>query len=179
MQWDRAEVRRQDVVKIQAQFVDMPDEIDIEVKIYEYSDQGHHDPVAGIPTQIAGNKIDVLWQFDYHGNTGQIPTHAELQPYNKQYSHPEYFFVIVIDGIRIGEKQESGLLKFIDYKEIEHTDCEGTPIPNEKFTAYFADGTTRQGQLDENGRARLDDVPPGEIQIEYEDGETITIVEND
>ena len=91
----------------------------------------------------------------------------KMQKYGKSYNPPEYFFVIDIDGQQFGEKQESGLLLFKDYIELELKEENGSPIANEKYILHLADGTERRGSLDENGYAREENIPPGEINVEF------------
>jgi len=113
LEWNQKEAKPGDRVKMQAQFIDIPDRTAAEVTIYEYDPDNNHDPVISIPTEIKGNKMEVQWEFKYP-DIGGILTKDELKPYNKNYRAPEFFFVIDIDGTRIGVKQESGLLLFKD-----------------------------------------------------------------
>jgi hypothetical protein len=140
IQWDKKEARRGDVLTLTGQFDGVLDNTEASVKIYEYDPNGNHDPVASIPVVINNKKLSVQWEYDYHDDTGQIPTQQELDPYSKNYKHPEYFFVVVIDGIRLGVKQESGLLKFKDFVEIELKDRNGEPMANQKYVITLADG---------------------------------------
>ncbi|MDC3379325.1 carboxypeptidase-like regulatory domain-containing protein, partial [Planctomycetota bacterium] len=53
------------------------------------------------------------------------------------------------------------------FLEFEFTDRGGEPLANEKFTVTFSDGETQDGTTDANGKARLDDVPPGTATVEF------------
>jgi hypothetical protein len=167
MQWDRPEVRRGDVVKLQAKFVDLPDKTDALVAIYEYDKDGNHDPIATLPTEINGSKMELSWEFQYHEDAGQIPTKAELKPYDKTYQHPEYFFVIVIEGARFGVKQESGLMKFLDSFEKILVDGYGQLMKNHDVKVYLPDGTSKKATSDSEGKLVVKDVPPGPVYINY------------
>ena len=166
MKWSQNEIKRDDVVKMQAEFVDLPDKTEAIVRVYEYDQDGNNDPVVSVPTEIKGNKLEVQWEYQYHDDTGQIPTQNELQPNNKKYQQPQYFFVIEIDGALLGTKQESGLLKFNDAITLSLIDPDGTVRANETYKITFPDGTEKKGTLDANGKATLT-LPPGPFTVEY------------
>jgi hypothetical protein len=167
--WDKTEVRRGDVVKITAEFesgVENGDEV--LVKIYEYNPDGIHDPVASIPVVIANKKIDTNWKFEYPCSTNQIPTHSDLIPYNKRYVNPQFFFMVLVDGILVGKKQESGKLLFKDDLHFTLKDKEGVPIQNKTVRLAFADGSTQNAASDSNGIVKIEKKCPGSVQIRIE-----------
>ncbi|MBW1803671.1 MAG: hypothetical protein JRJ85_23435, partial [Deltaproteobacteria bacterium] len=43
------------------------------------------------------------------------------------------------------------------------------PVPDEKYVAYLPDGSERKGNLDDKGIARLEDIPPGKVKIDFPD----------
>lgn len=53
--------------------------------------------------------------------------------------------------------------------EIELKDDDGNPVPNERYRIRLADGSTREGHLDANGRARVDGIEPGTAQVSFPD----------
>jgi hypothetical protein len=166
MQWSSKETKRGDVIKMQAQFIDLPDNTDAEVTIYEFDKDGNHDPLITLPTVIKNSALDLSWEYQYHDETDRIPTQSELKPYRKNYQRPQYFYVIEIDGCRIGTKQESGLLKFNDAITLSLVDPDGTVRANETYRITFPDGTEKKGTLDANGKASID-MPPGPFTVEY------------
>ena len=167
MEWDRKEARRGDVVKLKAKFVDLPDNTDALIAIYEYDKEGNHDPIITLPTEINGSRMELSWEFQYQGDVGQIPTEAEKKPYDKKYQHPEYFFVIVIDGARIGVKQESGLMRFVDSFEKILVDGYGQLMKNHEVEIYLPDGSSKKAKTDSEGKLTVKDVPPGPVYINY------------
>ncbi|CBJ40356.1 conserved hypothethical protein, Rhs element Vgr related protein (plasmid) [Ralstonia solanacearum CMR15] len=50
---------------------------------------------------------------------------------------------------------------------LEHTYHDGQGLAGAKYFAKFADGSERQGVLDAQGRATLENVPPGNVQVSY------------
>jgi hypothetical protein len=163
MQWSRKEAKQGDTVKMQAQFIDLPDKTQAEVTIYEYDPDNNHDPVITIPTEINGDKMEVAWEFTFNRDVGQIPTQNELKPYNRNYRAPEFFFVINIDETKIGVKQESGLLKFSDTYDLKIVDSYNVPVVDREMILHLADGTEKNVKTDANGTVHLDAVVPGKI----------------
>jgi hypothetical protein len=165
MQWSSKETKRGDLLKLQAQFVDLPDNTEAEVTIFEHDADGNHDPLITLPTVIKNNTLDISWEYRYQYTTGQIPTQNDLAPYKKSYQKPQYFFIIEIDGCRIGVNQESGFLVFADFADFSVHDPSGNPIPKKQFDITFADGTEQSGTLDDDGHARFDQVSPGPYSV--------------
>jgi len=56
-----------------------------------------------------------------------------------------------------------------DWIEIELTDMEGNPRAGERYWIQLTDGSVRQGLLDDDGRARFDDLDPGECEVRWPD----------
>jgi hypothetical protein len=173
LKWDKQEVQRGDIVKMQGKFEGCVPNSEAQVIVYEYNPDGHHDNVTTMPTQLDNLDLEVQWEFDYVDNTAQIPIEQEKQKYQKHYVPVEYFFVVVIDGVKIGVNQESGKLKFKDWVEIELKDDEGRPYANKKYIVHFADGNKVNGNFDANGLARVDNLVPGPFTVEYPDLEQL------
>jgi hypothetical protein len=173
MKWSQTEVKRGDVVKMQAEFIDLPDKTEAIVRVYEYDQAGNNDPVVSIPTEIKGNKLEVQWEYQYHDDTIQIPTQDDLQPYSKNYQQPQYFFVVDIEGALLGTKQESGLLKFKDEVMIRLLKEDGEPCANAQYTLHMADGTQQDGTADGNGIVELQKNIPGPYVIELKEFEIL------
>jgi len=118
---------------------------------------------------VRDSKIEVQWEYEYHEDTDEIPTEEELQEYGRHYNPPEYFFMIRFEDVEYGEGQQSGLLTFKDYVDIELTNGMGEPVADAEYVLTYADGTERRGNLDAEGRARVDDVPPGGYTVMFPD----------
>jgi uncharacterized Zn-binding protein involved in type VI secretion len=79
----------------------------------------------------------------------------------KKYSRPFFFF-----KVKIGElAEQSGILFLKDWLEIEVKDDWGKAVGNRKYSANLPTGEIRQGTLDSNGKAKLENIPPGKINI--------------
>ena len=169
MKWGAKEVRREDVVKLSVKFAsEIPDNTDALVVIYEYDSRGRHDPVVKIPTVVKNNALDLHWEFQYPGHTSKIPTEADLQPYGRHYQQPQFFFVVVIDGIKLGENQESGLLRFKDFLEILLLDHYDNPLRNHNIEITYADGSNLKTKTDSTGLVNISETKPGSVNLTYE-----------
>jgi len=164
MKWSATEARRGDVVTLSAEVRNVRDETEVKLVIYEYDQDGAHDRITELPGTVKGGKISVDWEYEYHEDTDEIPTDEELKKYGRSYNPPEYFFTIKIGDLELGKEQESGLLKFKDWIELELKDESGNPIINEDYVLHLPDG---QETLDGGGFAKEEDVPPGKVDIEF------------
>jgi hypothetical protein len=152
------------MVTMKAEFIDLPDKTQAEVTVYEYDSEGRHDPVATIPAEIKKDRMELKWDFKPR-DPGTILTQEELKPYGKNYCAPEYFFVIDIDGTRIGVKQESGLLVFRDKVDFVLKDSDDKPIPDTECIITGPDGKEVKAKSDKDGKVLVKDFPPGPLQI--------------
>jgi len=167
LKWGQKEARRDDIVKLFADIQGVPDGIEVEIRIYEYDQDGAHDFITKFPCRVKNKKIEAQWEYEYHEDTDEIPTDEEMQKYGNNYNPPEYFFVIDCHGMRFGDKQESKLLEFKDWIEIELKDDKGNLIGSRDYILHLSDGNERRGTLDKNGIAYEKDIPPGKVIIEF------------
>jgi outer membrane protein OmpA-like peptidoglycan-associated protein len=166
LQWDRKEVKRKDVVTLSCNFQSgVEDGDEATVLVYEHNPNSCDIKVVSIPTVIQGNKIELQWEFDYQGDTSLIPTDEDLKPYSKKYANPQYYFVVVVDGVKIGEKRESGMMAFKDRMEIS---LNADKKADRKYTLTLPDGKQRKGSFDKDGKAREENLPPGPSVLEIE-----------
>ena len=167
MKWDKKEVRRGDTLKLAADVEGVRDESDVKIIIYESGQGGNYERIAEIPANVKNKKVEIEWEYEYHDDTLNIPTEKELQKYSreKHYKHPEYYFTLKIDDTEYGGNRESGLLKFIDMLDFRLLDEDGEPYKNEDYIILLADGKSKKGTLDEDGRGSEKDLPPGEVTI--------------
>jgi hypothetical protein len=160
--WDKPEARRGDILKLTADIKGVPDDTEALIEIWEHDADGAHDFVTKFPVLIKNKKVEAEWEFEYYEDVDDIPTAEESE---KGYHPPEYFF-----RVKVGEvSAESGLIEFKDWIEIELKDGGDNPITDEKYILHLPDGQQRDGHLDENGYARIDNVPPGKCTLEFPD----------
>ncbi|MEJ7712144.1 MAG: hypothetical protein WKF84_20360 [Pyrinomonadaceae bacterium] len=53
--------------------------------------------------------------------------------------------------------------------EIELVNAEGQPIPDQRYRIEVPDGTFRDGNLDKQGKARVDGIDPGQCEVSFPD----------
>ncbi len=171
MSWGQEEARRGDVLTLTARIRNIPNRTDVMVRIYEYDRDGVHDLITELATQVRDGRVEVRWEYEYHEDTDELPTDEELQEYGESYNPPEYFFTIYVDGFELGLEQDSGLLRFQDYLELEMIDGNGAPMAGRDYTLHLPDGSTRSGTLDDQGRAREENIPPGRTTVDVPERE--------
>lgn len=165
LKWGQKEARRGDMVKITADTFNIPDEMEVKISIYEDDVDNANELITEFPLKVKKNKVETEWEYEYHGGTYDIPMDEELKPAGRKYKHPEYFFMVRYAGA----EEKSDLLKFKDWMEFELKNDDGEPAANEKYVVTFADGSKKEGRLDKNGRAKIEDIPPGWVDIDYPD----------
>ena len=171
MCWDKTEVHRGDVVTLTTQFVNPLPGAQAQVIIYEYDPDGHHEKFCAFPVEIENDKIEVKWEFPSTYDVSQIPTEDERQKYGKHYVPVEFFFLVVVDGVRIGEGQESGKVKFRDPTNHILLDGYGVPLKNRKVILHLPDGTEKEVTTADDGSVVETTGLPGAVFAEIKDVE--------
>ncbi len=167
MSWNASEARRGDKLTLTADVKNAIEGQEATIKIYEYDQDGGHDPVVELPTTIQNEKLKFTWEYQYTEDSDDIVTQDELNKYGGKYTPPEYFFTIKIGMTEYGKKQESGILKFQDFIDFFAQHEDGTPITNTDFVLTLPDGTTHNGTTDDAGHATVENVPPGPYSVEF------------
>ena len=172
IKWSADEARRGETLTLSAELEDVNDNIEIKLVIYEYDADGAHDKITELTGTVKDSKIEENWDYEYHEDTDELPTKEEVERYGGSYNPPEYFFTIKVGDFELGkENQDSGLLKFKDYLELRMFDNDGTPVGGVKYKVYLPDGKDRSDQLDDEGYAREEGIPPGQCRVEFEDSD--------
>lgn len=170
MKWSQEEARRGEIVTLSADVKGLKDHSEVTVTIYEFDRDGAHDKIIELPSKVKDEKVELEWEYEYHEDTDEILTQDELDEYDGTYNPPEYFFTVKAGGCEYGKKeQDSGILKFKDWLEFKLTDEDGNPLSDEKYVLHLPDGKEREGSLDADGYAKIEDVPPGKVSIEFPD----------
>jgi len=170
MKWSASEARRGDILSLTANVEGLRDNTEVMLVVYEHDADGAHDQITELPATVKDRKIEVKWEYQYHEDTDEVLTQEELEPAEREYNPPEYFFTVKVEDAEYGrDDQASGLLTFKDYIDLEFLERDGTPRKNEKYKITFADDSEKEGNLDDEGRARIDDIPPGPYRVEFPD----------
>jgi len=162
VRWDKDVVHRGEVVKLSADIEGVQDGTEVEVSIWEHDEDGAHSHITEFTTTVENGRVEIEWEYDYFENTEEIPRDEEVEG---GYHAPEYFFRVEVHGLTA----ESGVLEFKDSIKIELVNIFGEPIPNQAYLLYAPDGVQREGELDDEGQAGEEDVPPGPYRVEFPD----------
>jgi len=157
-QWSKDEARRGDILTLSADVKGVPDGTEAQVEIFEHDADGAHDPITRFSTLVEKKRVEAEWEYEYHEDTDDIPTEAEVE---KGYQSPEYFFRVEVEGVA----EDSKLLTFKDWIEITLRTYTGS----EQYVLHLPDGSTRKGTFDKEGTALEEDVPPGPCMIEVKE----------
>ena len=166
--WSQPEARRGDVLTLSADVEGVPDGTEAQITIFEHDADDAHDPITQFPTLVEKERVEAEWAYEYHEDTDDIPSEEEAE---KGYRPPEYFFRVEAEGVA----GESDLLTFKDWIEIELKDRAGAPVAEERYVVTLPDGQQREGVLDEEGTARLNDIPAGPVVVNFPDAGPATL----
>ena len=169
MRWSAAEARRGETVALSADLAGVGDGTEVKVTIYEYDQNNAHDKIAELPAIVSNEQLEISWEYQYYEDADEIPTQEEIQRYGGDYNPPEYFFTVTVGQLAFGREQDSGLLRFKDWIEVRYRDADGNPVANAEYVLTLPDGEEREGSLDSDGFARVEDVPPGVCQVRFID----------
>ena len=131
------------------------------------------EPVATLQVPVRDGRVEVRWRVGYEPEgKARIATQPEHDAAASRtgaepgrYARPAWRFRVRLAGLAA----ESGLLGYRDWVGLELADADGAPVADEPYAVHLADGTTREGTLGADGRAREGDVPPGPVWVEYPD----------
>lgn len=164
--WDREKVSEEEVVIMTCIFTEGIVEGDhATVTVYEHNPNSCDLRIVTIPTTIKNNRIELRWKFEYQGDIWDIPTEEEMNRYGKHYFNPAYYFIVDVDGLKVGENRESGLLVFRDWLEIVLSDEHEFICENIEYDLIRPDGTVCEIVADSKGFVRIEDVPPGRCKV--------------
>jgi hypothetical protein len=153
-EWSKDEARRGDLLTLSADVEGVPDGTEATVEIFEHDEESAHDLITQLSTPVEDQQVEMEWEYEYHEDTDSIPTDEEAE---KGYKPPEYFFQVEVEG---GEAK-SDLLTFKDWIGISLVDEDGKPVSGESYELHFPDGSKREGELDSDGHAKEENIPPG------------------
>ena len=159
--WSKTSAKVGDTVKLTATTVGVDSGTKAKLDIYMRDPNFGVSLFHSIETQVSGDKIEEDWDFQVNEKL----TETQQRRQGSGYQAPSYYFV----ASTMGMEQRSGMLEYEDWMDIVLQDQDGNPIPNKRYRLYLANGEIREGQLDDNGRAREEHVPPGRSRLVFSD----------
>ena len=129
------------------------------------------EPVVTLRVPVTDGRITVRWRVGYDpGGKAQIATQAEFDAAAQRsgrpagrYARPAWRFRVRLAGL-VAEGPEMG---YRDHAEFAWDPGADRPAARAAVEVRLADGTVRQETLGDDGRLRLDDVPPGPVEAVF------------
>jgi hypothetical protein len=162
--WDKNEARRGDILKLTADVLNAYEGTEADIQILEHDEDGAHDFITNFPAIVKNKKIEAEWEFVYYEDTDDIVRQEESE---LGYNPPEYFFRINIGGI----SADSDLVTFKDWIKIELHDDKGNIVPDASYILHLPDGSERRGNLNSDGYAIEENLPPGVVIVVFPDNQ--------
>ncbi len=143
-----------------------------ELEIWERDEIGADDLVDKVTPEPRGEgKVVGKWKVRHVDDSDDVESAEELE--KKGYTLPEYYFVVKRDGTALCDSgtDEESLLRVLDVIDRPiHDGVLGEPVPGARYELTLADGTKREGTLDDASRLYEENVPPGPFWIRLETG---------
>ncbi len=111
--------------------------------------------------QINGGKAEAEWELSIDDD---FVEKQDAKVKSSGYSTPSFYFTVTVANL----KTNSGLLILKDYVELELKDENDKPVGNVKYTVYLPNGGVKEGYLDKNGYAKIENLPPGKVEYKYD-----------
>ncbi|MFC1705250.1 hypothetical protein ACFL59_00325 [Planctomycetota bacterium] len=113
----------------------------------------------------AGSEVETLegktegaaWTTEWKYEAPEEESGAKKPP-----KEPEFVFKVTVEG----EEAVSQSLKVDGFVELTTTHEDGKPR-SVRFQAKLPDGTEREGETDEEGKAAVEPIPPGSVEIQF------------
>lgn len=158
--WSVAKAAVGDTVKLTAESFGIAAGTDASFRIFQIgSRQGERLVETISDCQVAGDKVEAQWKFDYSDDDKPEIGHENA----KEYSYPRFYFSVTVAAVTA----RSDLLTLSDELQITLKDDKGNAIPDEQYVVQFTNGEMRQGKLDANGTATERNVPPAKCRVTF------------
>jgi uncharacterized Zn-binding protein involved in type VI secretion len=128
------------------------------VIIYECDLNRPERAIAAIVGEVSGNKVEVQWSYASPGPEEPFGANTAAG-----YSRPLYRFDVQVDPV----SARSGLLKLTETLEIDLSDDQGNAMGAQPYELLTPDGAIQTGELDDDGRATLEDVSVRTSRIRF------------
>jgi uncharacterized Zn-binding protein involved in type VI secretion len=160
-QWSTRKAKIDDTVKIHVDVIGIDSGTKAKLEIHKRDPNISDIVCTSIDAEVKNNAVDAQWKIEYSGNEGD-PIMKDATNTMK-YSSPQFFFVVTIDDLH----ERSGFLNVSDDLEIVLKNETGKAIPNEKYIARLSSGEISKGQLDQNGKAVIKNIPAGKSSVSF------------
>ena len=158
------DIKRGMDLQIEAKTENLPEGSDARITIREkHGDlHGAHDLVS-IPVQVEGNKLSLLWRFEYPKDTYEFSSQDERGRTEEKYAPPKIFFEASAHGA-VAKGPEAD---FLDFVVVEVSDSAGNPRADQKVKLTLPDGTHQEATSDAEGLVKVAATKPGRVEVEW------------
>jgi uncharacterized Zn-binding protein involved in type VI secretion len=163
--WSKKQAKDGETVKMSAEACGFESGTKAKFEVWEKDANKPDELIATIEdVEINGDKVEAEWQYVYVDEE-EKESEASEQESRTKYQSPSYYFTV-----KVGDSQvRSPLLGYKDFIELYLNDIKDSPIADARYRVFLSDGEVREGQLDSNGYAKVENVPPGKWGVEFPD----------
>lgn len=163
--WSKKEARDGEKVKMQAEAIGMSSGVKAEFEVWK-KDIGRAESIIDVikDVSVSGGKAEAEWTYEFGDEDFD---ENDTRP--EGFSSPQFFFIVRMEGVQ----QRSGMLDYKDFIEIQLTDEDDKAVGGIGYRAFLPNGEVRKGKLDGDGYAKIKNVRPGKVRIEFEDEEEV------
>ena len=151
-EWGKKEARPDEKVKFSAKVDGFEAGTPATVQVCKRDIKGADAIVEEINTKVQGSEVKGEWAYVY-------PEEGA----SEGFSAPRYYFEVNIESCRA----RSGLLKYKDWVEIELRDENDEPMKGAKYVLHLSNGTVRTGTLDNQGKAKEENLPAQSHKVRF------------
>lgn len=161
--WSKKQARDGEKVKMSAEVFGFESGTKAKIEVWE-KDANKPDKLMSTieDVEIKGDKVEAEWQYEYvdeEDDTSEGPK----QQGGMTYESPSYYFTV-----KVGDSQvRSPALGYKDFVELNLNDSDGESIADARYRVFLSDGEVREGKLDGDGYAKIENVPPGKWGVEF------------
>lgn len=157
-EWSKATAKVGETVTMKAETAGINDGEKAVFRIFirdaNYADR----ELTTVDSEVSGDKAEAEWQLEVDETLLKIQADKDKIG---RFSSPAYYFIAEAAGFSM----RSPFLDIVDEMEIRIVDEEGNPVKDRKFRLIAPNGSVREGTLDGDGKATIEDVPPGRVKI--------------
>ncbi len=157
-EWSEDNAKIGDKIKLKVKSIGIDNGSKVEFRIFvkdiNYSDH----LLTKLEAEIKSDKAEVEWELKVDENLIKIVEHKESIG---RYSQPFFYFDAYCNELTA----KSGILNVKDEVEVVFKDEDGKAIKDKEFKIILPSGEIKKGKLDGSGKAKIENVPPGEVKI--------------
>jgi uncharacterized Zn-binding protein involved in type VI secretion len=156
--WSVKGARVGDKVKLQVETAGIANGEKAELEIFIRDANFADHSLVKLDSKVDGGKVEVEWEMKVDG---KFMTDQEEKQKQGGYSSPSFYYIVRTGGL----SSKSAILEYRDYIELRYKDAQGKPLANKKYRVILSNGAIREGTLDGNGYAKVDNIPPGAVKV--------------